>query len=387
MDETGKLQEFSLIGGPLHRLGRRVGLVRGKANSAPLGLMLGWIPWLILVALAMIEGAADKLFSLSLIAGHARLLIVIPLFFMCETSLDSRLTEFVRMIARSGIVSGKELPALAFEVARARRWNDSWLPEAVCLLATAIMSLSAAQLHMVGKTSALHSTHLLAAAPLTGLWYWLFCLPLFRFLMLRWLWRIVLWWFFLWRVSKLDLRLVATHPDGVAGLGYLEVVQIHFTPLVLAISIVVSASFAEEISTGESAFEVVYPALAFTLLMDLALFLGPPCVFFFKLRNCQENGLSDYMAFAERYVSEFQRKWLNAEPGSQEPLLGTADLQSLADLSNSVAIVRNMRWAPISARLATAIVAAALAPMLPLYFFKYPVAKVAEAIFRKLTGL
>jgi hypothetical protein len=387
METSRGLTDFSLLGGPLYRLGRRAGLVRGEGNTFLLGLALGWLPWLILLALALIQGAGHKLLSLSVIAGHVRLLLVIPLFFLCEASLDSRLREFVNLIARSGVVPKQTLPALEFEVARTMRWQDSWLPEAMCLLATALLSIFALQLWASGETSKLDPSRTIADLSIAGLWYWIVCLPLFRFLMLRWLWRIVLWWLFLWRVAKLDLHLVPTHPDGVAGLGYLEVVQTHFTPLVLAISIVVSASFAEEISTGKSVFEAVYPALAITLVVDLALFLGPPCVFAFKLRACREKGLSEYMEFASRYVSDFEKKWLNRAIVPQEPLLGTPDLQSLADLSSSVGVIRNMRLAPASTRLLIVIAVAALLPMLPLYLFKYPVGQMAEMLFKKLTGL
>ena len=61
---------------------------------------------------------------------------------------------------------------------------------------------------------------------------------------------------------------------------------------------------------------------------------------------------------------------LNASAIPADPLLGTADLQSLADLSNSVGIVRNMRWVPVSTRLLITVVIAALLPMLPLLLRK-----------------
>jgi hypothetical protein len=251
----------------------------------------------------------------------------------------------------------------------------------MCLLAAVLLSLFAAQLHLLGKTAALDPTRAMSDVSLAGLWYLIVCLPLFRFLMFRWIWRISLWCRFLWRLAKLDLHLVPTHPDGAAGLGYLEVVQTHFTALALAISIVVSASFAEEISSGKAIFEVIYPALALTLIADLALIFLPPCVFAFKLRACQEKGLSDYVVFAARYVNDFEKKWLNAAAVPAEPLLGTSDLQSLADLSSSVGIVRNMRWVPVSTRLLIAVVIAALLPMLPLFLFKYPIAELAQKLF------
>jgi hypothetical protein len=275
MEESRRLEKFSLFGGPLHRLGRRLGLVRGETNTVALGLALGLFLWSILLALALIGGVSDRLFSLAAIAADVRLLVVIPLLFFCESSLDPRLGVFVSTIVRSGVVPGTSLPALNFEIARAGRWRDAWLPEAMCLLAAVLLSLFAAQLHISGKTAALEPGLALSDVRLAGLWYLIVCLPLFRFLLFRWIWRTALWCSFLWHLAKLDLHLVPTLPDGAAGLGYLEVVQSHFIALVLAISTLVSATFAEEISSGKTVFEVIYPALAITLILELALILLP----------------------------------------------------------------------------------------------------------------
>jgi hypothetical protein len=387
MKEYPKLAEFSLLGGPLHRLGCRFSLVRGRTNTVALGLALGLLSWSILLALAAVEGVSHRLFSLSVIAGDVRLLVVIPLFFLCESSLDPQMKEFVGTVVRSGVVPRNALPALESEIARTVRWAHSWWPEALCLLAAVLLSLFAGQLHLSGKTAALDPSRAIADVPLAGLWYWMVCMPLFRFLMFRWIWRIILWWRFLWRMAKMELHLVPTHPDGAAGLGYLEVVQTHFIFLVLAISAVVSASFAEEISSSKTVFEVIYPALALTVALDLALVLCPPCFFAHKLRACREKGLRDYMELAARYINVFEKKWLGATSSSDQSLLGTPDLQSLADLSSSVNIVRNMRLVPVSTRLLITIVIAALLPMLPLFLFKYPIAELAEKLFRKVAGL
>jgi len=242
-------------------------------------------------------------------------------------------------------------------------------------------------LQRYGVTAAYDPSRFATGVTMAGRWYWIVCLPLFRFLMFRWLWRLGLWSYFLWRVSRLELRLVPTHPDGAGGLGYLEVVHTEFLPLVLAISAVQSTSFAEEIAAGTMAFEAIYPGLALILVVDAVLFLGPLCIFARKLWACRVKGLSDYMAFAARYVSDFDSKWLGADETSGEPLLGTPDLQSLADLSNSVSIVRNMRLVPVSLRMLTELAIAALVPILPLLLLKYPVAELAEKFFARLSGL
>jgi hypothetical protein len=59
----------------------------------------------------------------------------------------------------------------------------------------------------------------------------------------------------------------------------------------------------------------------------------------------------------------------------------------LADLSNSVAIVRQMRLVPVSQRLLLGFATAAVLPMLPLLLLEYPVAELARKFFARLAGL
>jgi hypothetical protein len=387
MKEINQIPEFSLFGGPLHRLGCRMGLVRSGTNVVPLGVVLGLSAWAVLILLALMQGLGHKALSLAVIGIHVRLLMAIPLFFVCEAWVAPLMTEFVRNIVRSGFVPDNELPALKSEIARATRWQGSWFSEAICLLAAALLPLISSQLHLVGSTVRFDPSSAVAQGTLAGWWYWIVCLPLFRFLVFRWLLRLGLWSYFLWRVAKLELNLVPTHPDGAAGLGYLEVVHIHFTPLILAISAMQSASFAEEISAGTMTIESAYPAFVLILVLDAALFLGPLFIFGRKLWACRVKGLSDYMELAAHYVNGFDRKWLGKEAPPAEPLLGTPDLQSLADLSNSVSIVRNMRWVPLSPPLLINLAIPALLPVLPLLLFKYPLAELAAKCFSMLSGL
>ena len=387
MKEHNISEEFSLLGGPLHRTGRRLGLVRGATNTVALGLALGLIPWIVMLALALIGGAGHLLFSLSVIGAHARLLLAIPLFFLCESMLAPRFAVFVDTIVRSEVVPAHVRAALDAEITRINRWTDYWLPDAASLLAAVVFSLVASQLFTSGTTAAYDPSRATTELMLAGQWYLIICLTLFRFLMIRWLLRLGFWCFFLWRVSKLDLQLMPTHPDGAAGLGSLEVVHAHFTPLILAISVLQSAMLAEELSIGTTSFEAVYPAFALVLVVIAVLFLGPLFIFTSRLWAFRVKGLSDYMVFASDYVNSFNKKWLGAADPDREPLLGTPDLQSLADLGNSISVVRNMRFVPISQFLLKDYVLTALLPFLPLLLFRYPIADLAEKFFTRLTGL
>ncbi|CAJ0855422.1 hypothetical protein AMST5_00832 [freshwater sediment metagenome] len=377
--------EFSLLRGPLHRLGARLGLVRGDTNTVALGVALGWIPWLVLVLLALAEGGATKIFTLPVVGVHARLLLAVPLLFAAETALDATVREFVTLLVRSGVAGPRALPGLEAAAARLHRWKDSWLPDATSLLAATALSLLRVRIRLSGQ-GAHETSQEFAATPLAAAWYWFICLPLFRFLLVRWGWRLAFWWVLLRQLATIDLELAPAHPDGVGGLGYLEIVHTRFAALALAISLIVSAIFAEDIASGRIGLKAVYPVLLMTLLIDFVLFVAPLCVFAFKLRACQEKGLRDYTELSSRYVGAFERKWIRNE-GPKEPLLGTPDLQSLADFANSVTVVRKMRLAPVSTRLLAVIGAAAVAPMLPLLLFDYPLAKLAQVLLQKLAGM
>jgi hypothetical protein len=361
-------------------------LVRGGTNTIAIGLVLGGVLWTVQLMLLFADGMSDRILSLSVIGAHVRLLVAIPLFFVCEAWLTPRMAAFVRGIVNSGLVPKTELTALQSETAAIARWKDAWLPELACLLAAASLSFIGPPIDLAGGTAIYHPNPITGGMTLSGGWYWIVCLTLFRFLVFRWLWHLGLWCHFLWRLSRLRLHLVPTNPDGVAGLGLLELVHSQFAPLIMAISAVESASFAEEISVGTMTIKAIYPQLVVLLILDAVLFLGPLLIFTLKLKDCSSKGLADYGAVAARYVNEFEQKWVGADTALEPDLLGSPDLQSLVDLSNSVSVVRNMHVAPISRRILVVFAIPALLPMLPLVLFVYPAETLAESLVKMLLG-
>jgi hypothetical protein len=376
---------FSLLGGPLHRFGRRLGLVRGTTNTIPLGLALAALPSSVLLVIAMVEGVTDRVFSLSLIGGHARLLVAIPLFFVCEAWLDPRVTIFGRQIVETGVVPPDAQPALGAYLARASRWRDSWVPDAVSLGLAVLLGLVGVRF-LYGSTAAFDPDRAVIAGTVSAWWYWVVCLPLFRFLMFRWVMRLGLWAHYLWRLSRLKLHLVPTHADGAAGLGYLEVVHSTFLPLVAAGSVLLSASFAEEMFAGRMDLSVVYPAFAIALFVDAVLFVGPLLVFAPALWASQARGMEEYMALASQYASAFETKWLRThDPG--EPLLGTPDVQALADLGVGMTTVREMRWLPVSPRVLLELGVTAALPFAPLLLLEYPLGDLLKRLVVIVSGV
>jgi hypothetical protein len=102
-----------------------------------------------------------------------------------------------------------------------------------------------------------------------------------------------------------------------------------------------------------------------------------------QLAEARRKGLREYGSLAERYVREFDIKWLRGGAPSGEKLVGSADIQSLGDLSNSYDVVRTMRYAPFSKEAILQLAAVTLVPIVPLLLTMMPL----EALLRSLLGI
>ena len=86
-------------------------------------------------------------------------------------------------------------------------------------------------------------------------------------------------------------------------------------------------------------------------------------------------------------MREFEAKWTDDAPAEGAPLLGTPDIQSLADLSNAFRDVKEMRWITVGPRLLTMMALAAIVPFAPLLLFRYPIGELAQKFLSQLMGL
>jgi hypothetical protein len=216
-----------------------------------------------------------------------------------------------------------------------------------------------------------------------GLWLGCVSLPMFQFLLLRWYFRFFLWARFLWQVSRIDLQLVPTHPDRAGGLGFLTITVYAFVPLLVAHGALLSGFIGNRIfHVGATLPDFKLEIVALVLFLLCAV-LGPLLVFAPQLAAAKRRGLREYGVLAERYVREFDSKWLRGGASADEPLVGSADIQSLADLGNSYEVVRTMRFAPFGKEAILQFAIAMLVPIVPLLLTMMPL----EELLKSLVGI
>jgi hypothetical protein len=213
-------------------------------------------------------------------------------------------------------------------------------------------------------------------------WYAYVSLPVFQFLLLRWYYRLFIWIRFLWQVSRIDLALVPTHPDQVGGLGFLASTVYGFSVLLTAHGAMVAAQIANRIFFAGAGLRDFKEEIA-VMVGFLMLAVFGPLLVFTPLASAKRRGLNEYGTLAERYVREFDSKWLRGGAPESEPLQGSADIQSLADMGNSFSVVKSMKLAPITRDAILQLAAAVLIPLSPLLLTVMPL----EELATKLLGL
>jgi hypothetical protein len=369
-----KSDDFSLVlGGPLFQL-----FIRARLTTDTLGLLkrrviffslLTWLPLLVLSALTgEAFGGAIKVPFIYDIDVHVRFLLALPLLLVAELIVHRRIRVVVRQFIARGIVTERSLPAFEALIGSAMRLRNSVAIEAllVVLVLTATHYLWSSRMALVSDTWYAAIVDGRRQYSPAGYWYVFASIPVYQFLAYRWVFRIFIWARFLWQVSRLDLHLVPTHPDRAAGLGFLGGSAAAFMPLLLSQGVLLAGLIANHIFHDGKTLLDFKPEIVAAVVFFLLLVLGPLCVFAPRLAQAKRQGVLEYGALANRYVREFDDKWLRGGAAPDEPLIGSGDIQSLNDMAGSFEVVQTMRTFPFSktAVLQTAI--AVLVPLLPL---------------------
>ncbi len=162
------------------------------------------------------------------------------------------------------------------------------------------------------------------------------------------------------------MRFVPTHPDRAGGLGFLGAVAYAFTPMLLAQGALLAGMIANQIFYEGATLPEFKLELIGTVALMVFTILGPLLVFGPQLEAAKRAGLREYGTLAQRYVREFDSKWVRGGAPAGEPLVGSADIQSLADLGNSYEVVRGMRFVPFTVQVVVQLAVTTLVPVVPL---------------------
>jgi hypothetical protein len=374
LTDNKQTDDFSLVlGGPLFQFLMRARLTTDTLNLVKRRVivisLLTWLPLLVLSVLSGDAfGGASKVPFFYDVDVHVRFLVALPLLLVAELMVHKRMRLTVRQFVERGIVPSQARPQFEAIIGSAMRLRNSMGIEVllIVLVLTAGHYLWSSQMAPEAATwfaDVVDGQHKFTPA---GYWFGYVSIPVFQFLLLRWYFRIFIWARFLWRVSRMYLHLVPTHPDRAAGLGFLGGSTAAFMPLLLSQGALLAGQIANYIFYEGKTLLDFKPEIVAAVIFLLMVVLGPLCVFAPRLAQAKRQGLLEYGSLASRYVDEFDQKWLRGTAPADEQLIGSGDIQSLNDLAGSFEVVNSMRPFPFSKSIVLQTAIAVLVPVLPL---------------------
>lgn len=387
MATPAPLQEppiFSLVlEGPLHRILRRAHL-SGSApqllsSLAAISILVCWVP---LAVLSLVQAhllGGIKLSFIRDIETHVRFLVSLPLLILTEMLVRQRVWDVARNFVERKVVPAEESPKFCAALNSGARIHNSLVTEIVLFVFVFTGGMWIWRHQIPPDVASWYASAPGGQVHFTMAGYWLafVSVPFFQFFLLRWYVQFLIYCWFLFRVSRLKLNLVALHPDRPAGLAFVAEYTVAFTPLLFAQSAVFASQIADRILYNGESLLTSELTIVGLVIFPVAAVVAPLLSFTLPLIRTKRKGLEKYGAFASSYVLDFSEKWLEGRANDEAPL-GSGDIQSLADLGNSFEVARKMRPVPIRADDIALLLVVTIVPFVPLLLTIMPFDKLVE---------
>jgi hypothetical protein len=385
--QSGEPEDFQLVlGGPFFQLLRKAHL-EGDAlellhRRVIASVALTWFPLLVLSTLSRVVGGVGRVSFFHDIEVHARFLVALPILIAAELLVNSRIRPAVRRFIEWRIVLPEQRPVFRKAIDSALKIRNSVLVELALIAVVYMVGLlvwnSRTELGLVTWYALPGSRWNLTLA---GYWYVFVSLPVFQFILLRWYMRLLIWFRFLWQVNQIELNLIPTHPDRCGGLSFLGKSSYAFAPILFAQGAILAGVVAARVFyRGETLHTFKFQIAGFIVFFVITI-LAPLLMFTPRMARTRGKGLADYGLLAQRYVERFDQKWVGGSPPPAE-LLGTGDIQSLADLENSYQVIREMHIVPFGLQDISRLAIATAAPLSPLLLTIFSFEELMIRVFR-----
>jgi len=385
--QSGEPEDFSLVlGGPLFQLLRKARL-EGEAlellhRRVIASVLLTWLPLLIFSILSGVRGGVQRVSFFHDIEVHARFLVALPILIAAELLVNSRIRPAVRRFIEWRIVLPEQRPVFHKAIDSALKIRNSVVVELALIAVVYTVGLliwnSRTELGLVTWYALPGSRWNLTPA---GYWYVFVSLPLFQFILLRWYVRLLIWFRFLWQVNRIELNLIPTHPDRCGGLSFLGKSSYAFAPILFAQGAILAGVVADRVLYRGETLQSFRFQIGGFIVFFVVVVVAPLLMFSLRMARARRKGLADYGLLAQRYVESFDQKWVRESLPSAE-LLGTGDIQSLADLGNAYQVIREMRIVPFGLQDISRLAIATAAPLSPLLLTVFSFEELMIRIFK-----
>lgn len=352
-------------------------------------LGLTWLPLFVLNAIDGTLYAGSGRPFLRDIAIQGRILLGISLLILIRPMVFKRVPRVLKYISEVLVAPEDVEKYQSIALSRAKRNMDSVLSEIVILaLVIGIAANPSADENFL--VSKLESGSWMIAhhegrdvLSLAGNYAQYVSKPVFQFLLLRWLWRYIVWIIFLFRVSRLRLNLNATHPDGSGGIGIVYIGHRNFILFFMVCGVAISSMMISLMMENKSMFESIRIDIAGFVILSILLVCFPFLFFVGKLVDLKYDGQFKLSQTGVDLSRRFEDEWSKLIREEKRIVADSADSSMQNDYSSVFKLVQNFRVIPIRMSDITSMMMILFSPFLPILFIRYPIAELVE----RLVGL
>ena len=315
---------------------------------------------------------------------YVRFLICLPILLYAQNKISNRLRWIVEHFVRAGLVTKAEREHFIDNINSAMRLRYSVVSDWLILAAACAYSAATLFISLRGPSpAAWESLGPAGQRTLSFAGWWLIAVsqPIYAFVVLRLVYRMGLWWRFLWQTAQLHLQLDAAHPDLAGGLGFLGLTLHFFKEAAFALSASVAAGLAHLVMTTGARVSSFKVEILAAVIILLALFAGPLIFFYRRLRLERLKGALEYGELWQRQRRQFDHKWLRSFP-EESDLLSIPDFSEATDLSQILERVHQIKLVPCRRMQILDLTIYILAPFAVVIALQYPIEQILKELLK-----
>jgi hypothetical protein len=377
------MRESSLVrGGPFYRVQEATHLLTAErwnlGRRILIAICLGWVP-LVLLTLFLKPDTIGSL--LNDYTVNFRMLIAVPVLLAGQVIMDSVFRMIIAHIRDADLLPSPERAKMDLTISSLTRLRDSLVAEAIIVVVVYanVAGLIGARLAMAQgwALSDIGSGYHLSLA---GWYYALVSQLIYRFLLGISLWKWCLWVGFLFRLSRLDLQLIPTHPDQHGGVGFLGISPLAIAPTVLVVCGAIGSTWRTQI-LYHGAHLMNFKIDAFILLVIMLIVaMGPLVLFVPKLGRLYRQGILQYGTLGQIHSVDFHKKWILNRKGHEDEFLTAPEISTLIDYASTYENVEKLLPFPFDRGGVIGLVLAIVIPLMPVVLAEVPFVTVVKGL-------
>jgi len=352
-------------------------------------LCLTWLPLAIITAIDGTLYSGTGLPFLKDLAIQGRLLVGIFLLIMIKHIVYRQIPRVLQYIAEVLIPPNEKERFITGALRRAKIGTDSKLSEIILVLAIAIYALSPADPTTLFMTQRGSGSWLISqkdgkeVLSVAGNWAQYISIPIFQFLLLRWLWRYIVWVILLYRISKVNLILKPTHPDGSGGIGIILLAQRNFLMFFMACGMAISCVMINFLLNTGISFDTLKIQILGYIIFSIIMIIFPLLFFMRKLAKTKYDGLLDLSRAGLNLSNKYEEEWVKPMGTEKNIAEDTVDPSMQVDYSGVYLLLQDLRIIPIRLGDVMIMAVALYLPFIPIFFIQFSVVE----LLQKLMGL